>query len=48
MKNRIISRKRDAGAIIGRTLLGVAAVGAAVVLIRSLPDLVRYLRIERM
>jgi len=40
--------KSGAGGIAGQVLLGVAAVGAAVVLVRSLPDLIRYLRLRRM
>lgn len=37
-----------AGAVAGRVLLGIAALGAVIVFVRSLPDLVRYLRIRRM
>jgi hypothetical protein len=47
MKTRI-KHKSQTGAIVGRALIGVAAISAVVVLIRSLPDLVRYMRIERM
>jgi len=36
------------GALAGRVLLGIATLGAAIVLLRSLPDLVRYFRIRRM
>lgn len=42
-------RSKDAGgALAGRVLLGIATLGAAIVLLRSLPDLIRYLRIRRM
>lgn len=36
------------GGIAGRVLLGIATLGAILVLIRSLPDVIRYLRIRRM
>jgi hypothetical protein len=52
MKNgRYESRRRGGsrtGAIGGQLLLGLAAVGAVLVFVRSLPDLIRYLRIRRM
>ena len=40
--------KSGAGTIAGQVLLGVAAVGALVVFVRSLPDLIRYMRLRRM
>jgi len=39
---------RTAGTLAGQLLLGVAAVGAVIVFVRSLPDLLRYLRLRRM
>jgi hypothetical protein len=39
---------RTAGTIAGQLLLGVAAVSAVIVFVRSLPDLLRYLRLRRM
>jgi hypothetical protein len=32
----------------GQILFGIAAAGAAIVLVRSLPDLIRYLRARNM
>ncbi len=38
----------QAMATFARVLLGVAGVAAALLFIRSIPDLVRYVKIERM
>jgi hypothetical protein len=40
------TRKRES--IIGRVLLGAAGVAATAMLVRAMPDLVRYLRVRRM
>jgi hypothetical protein len=39
---------RTAGTLAGQLLLGIAAVSAVVVFVRSLPDLLRYLRLRRL
>ena len=43
-----IKRKSTTEAVMTRVLIGAAAVGLGMLLVRSLPDLVRYLRAERM
>jgi len=35
-------------AITARVLVGIATLGALIVLVRSLPDLIRYMRARRM
>jgi hypothetical protein len=47
MKNRG-HRIANTGLITARVLVGVATLGAVFVLLRSLPDLIRYLRVRRM
>ena len=43
---RAPTRKRESA--IGRVLLGVAGLAATAMLVRAMPDLVRYLRLRRM
>jgi hypothetical protein len=43
---RMPTRKRES--VIGRVLMGAAGVAATAMLIRAIPDLLRYLRIRRM
>jgi len=40
--------RRRSDPLIFRILIGAATVGAALVLIRALPDLIRYMRVRRM
>ena len=49
MKNGITRRlKQQQASIVSRLLVGVATLAAGVVLLRSLPDLIRYMRARRM
>ena len=43
---RAHSRKRES--VIGRVLLGAVGVAATAMMVRAMPDLVRYLRVRRM
>ena len=43
---RTPTRKRES--VIGRVLLGAVGVAATAMLVRAMPDLVRYLRVRRM
>ena len=43
---RTPSRKRES--VIGRVLLGAVGLAATAMLVRAMPDLVRYLRLRRM
>jgi hypothetical protein len=46
MKWRAPTRKRES--IIGRVLLGAGGLAATALLVRAVPDLVRYMRLRRM
>jgi hypothetical protein len=46
IERRARSRKRES--VIGRVLMGAAGVAATALLVRAMPDLVRYLRLRRM
>ena len=47
--NRLRMKRSSLGAsLASRLLVGVATLAAGVVLLRSLPDLIRYLRVRRM
>lgn len=43
---RARTRKRES--ILGRVLLGAAGAAVAALMVRAMPDLVRYLRVRRM
>jgi hypothetical protein len=43
---RAHTRKRES--VIGRVLMGAVGVAATAILVRAVPDLVRYLRLRRM
>jgi hypothetical protein len=46
--NRVYRRLRGRDSISSYVLFGLTALGASLLLIRAMPDLVRYLRIRRM
>jgi hypothetical protein len=43
-----MARRRETGGLIARVALGAAGALAGLFLLRTIPDLVRYLRIRRM
>jgi hypothetical protein len=43
---RTPARKRES--VLGRVLMGAVSVAATAMLVRAMPDLVRYLRLRRM
>jgi hypothetical protein len=46
--NPLAAKFRRSNALTFRILIGAATLGAALVLIRALPDLIRYMRVRRM
>jgi hypothetical protein len=48
MRNGISKRQHVRTSIVARVMVGVATLAAAFVLVRALPDLIRYMRVRRM
>ena len=48
MKNGISRRSHKRVSIASRIIVGLATLAAGIVLIRTLPDIVRYMRVRRM
>jgi hypothetical protein len=48
MKNGISRKTHKRESIGARVVFGLAMLGALVVIVRSVPDLIRYLRVRRM
>ena len=48
MKRRISFGSDHALATVARVVLGAAGITAAILFVRSLPDLIRYVKMERM
>jgi hypothetical protein len=48
MKNGVHHRRHRHESLAGRIFSGVLAIGAALLVFRALPDMIRYLRVRRM
>jgi len=48
MKNGISRRTHKRESMAARVVVGLAMLGALAVVVRSLPDLIRYMRVRRM